>query len=73
MILRKQTAYFQTFEVTMEFDPRRVGYEAGIVLWWNQFSYATMGATFVAPPYGKEARTVIARNVTGQAGMTKVS
>lgn len=73
MLLRKQTAYFQTFEVTLEFDPRRVGYEAGIVLWWNHFSYATMGVTFVAPAHGKQARTVVARNATGQAGVMTVS
>lgn len=73
MLLRKQTAYFQTFEVTLEFDPRRVGYEAGIVLWWNHFSYATMGVTFVAPANGKEARTVVARNATGQAGVMRTT
>lgn len=73
MLLRKQTSYFQTFEVTMEFDPRRVGYEAGIVLWWNQFSYATVGVTFGATPSGENARTVVTRNAIGQAGVMKVS
>ncbi|KAK7713289.1 hypothetical protein SLS64_004538 [Diaporthe eres] len=43
MLLRKQTSYFQTFEVTMEFSTQRLGCEAGIVLWWSQFSYATIG------------------------------
>lgn len=43
MLLRKQTSYFQTFEVTMEFNTRRLGCEAGLVLWWSQFSHATIG------------------------------
>lgn len=43
MLLRKQTSYFQTFEVTMEFNAQRLGCEAGLVLWWSQFSYATIG------------------------------
>lgn len=27
----------------MEFDPKQIGAEAGLVLWWSQFSYATIG------------------------------
>lgn len=43
MLLRKQTSFFQTFEVAMEFNTQQVGAEAGLVLWWSQFSYATIG------------------------------
>lgn len=75
MLLRKQTAYAQAFEATMTFSPSRIGYEAGIVLWWNQFSHATVGVTLVATSNGgrEAARTVVARNATGQAGVMKVS
>lgn len=73
MLLRKQTAYLQKFEVTMEFNPQMVGYEAGIILWWSQFSYATMGVTSVVLPSGAKVQTIICRNATGQAGIMKVS
>ncbi|KAH7122971.1 glycosyl hydrolase [Dactylonectria macrodidyma] len=42
MLLRKQTSYSQTFLATMEFAPTRRGYEAGAVLWWSNYSYATI-------------------------------
>ncbi|KNB18155.1 hypothetical protein FOXG_15785 [Fusarium oxysporum f. sp. lycopersici 4287] len=31
----------------MQFNPRKHGYEAGIALWWSQFSHATIGITLV--------------------------
>lgn len=73
MLLRKQSAYAQSFEATLEFAPSRVGYEAGIVLWWNQFSYATIGVTLVELPDGEKVQTVVRRSPTGQAGVMKVS
>ncbi|KAK2597093.1 hypothetical protein N8I77_012961 [Diaporthe amygdali] len=45
MLLRKQTSFYQTFGVTMEFNPLQADCEAGLVLWWNQFSYAAIGVT----------------------------
>lgn len=61
MLLRKQTAYNQTFSVTLEFSPSRIGYEAGLVLWWNQYSYATIGITLVELPSGEKVQTVVTR------------
>lgn len=61
MLLRKQTAYEQSFSVTLEFNPSRVGYEAGIVLWWNQYSYATVGITLVELTSGEKVQTVVRR------------
>lgn len=73
MLLRKQSSYAQLFEATMRFSPSRAGYEAGIVLWWNQFSYATVGVTLAELPGGEKVKTVIRRSPTGQAGVMKVS
>lgn len=61
MLLRKQTAYNQSFGVTVEFNPSRVSYEAGIVLWWNQHSHATIGITLVELPSGEKVQTVVRR------------
>lgn len=73
MLLRKQTAYAQSLEATMEFNPSRAGYEAGLVLWWNQFSYATVGVTLVELPNGEKVQTVVRRSPAGQAGVMNVS
>ncbi len=45
MILRKQTAVKQTFCATLEFSPSKMGYEAGIVVWWSMYSYLSIGIT----------------------------
>lgn len=73
MLLRKQTAYEQTFETEMVFSPSRAGYEAGIVLWWNQYSYATIGVTLVELPSGESVPTVVSRSPSGRAGFVNVS
>jgi beta-xylosidase len=45
MLLRKQTALSQCFIAKMIFNPSKAGYEAGIVVWWNMYSYASAGLT----------------------------
>lgn len=72
MLLRKQIAYHQTFTASMSFAPSRVGYEAGIVLWWNQFSYAMVGVTLAEVSGGTTATTIVRRSPTGQAGLINV-
>lgn len=72
MLLRKQTAYHQTFTANLSFAPSRVGYEAGIVLWWNQFSYATVGVTLGELSGGTTATTIVRRSPMGQAGVINV-
>lgn len=57
----------------MTFNPSKAGYEAGLVLWWNQFSYATIGVGRVKLADGKEVQTVVRRSPTGQAGVMNVS
>ena len=74
MLLRKQTSYTgEVFQVRMTFNPKRPGYEAGVVLWWNQYSYATVGLTAVADPDTDYVKTVIVRTPTGRPGEMKVS
>ncbi|KAH8906303.1 beta-xylosidase [Coniochaeta sp. PMI_546] len=74
MLLRKQTSYTgEVFRVKMTFNPRKQGYEAGVVLWWNQFSYATVGLTAAADPSAGYEKTVIVRTPTGRPGEMKVS
>jgi hypothetical protein len=58
----------------MHFNPSRVGYESGVTLWWNQYSFASIGIGMVEPSDGAEAvRTVVARQPTGKNGELKVS
>ncbi|PSR87392.1 beta-xylosidase [Coniella lustricola] len=66
MLLRKQTSYTQTFETKLSFGPSRPGYEAGLVLWWNLFSYATVGLTLVELPGGEQVQTVVRRSRVGK-------
>ncbi|KAI9046734.1 hypothetical protein LZ554_009472 [Drepanopeziza brunnea f. sp. 'monogermtubi'] len=45
MLLRRQTSFEQSFSVRLDFAPTRVGYEAGLVLWWDMHSFASIGVT----------------------------
>jgi hypothetical protein len=45
MFLRKQTALSQHFGAKMNFRPSKAGYEAGIVVWWSMYTYASAGVT----------------------------
>ncbi|KAH6854049.1 glycosyl hydrolase [Chaetomium sp. MPI-CAGE-AT-0009] len=74
LLLRKQTGYNETFQAQMRFNPSRLGYESGVTLWWNQYSFASIGIGMVVPSEGSEAvRTVVARQPTGKNGELKVS
>ncbi|KAI0410376.1 glycoside hydrolase family 43 protein [Xylaria grammica] len=68
MLLRKQSSYTQSFEVKMQFSPRKSGYEAGIVIWWSQYSYASYGLTLRERPDGEQVLTMASRVPTGKAG-----
>jgi beta-xylosidase len=72
MLLRKQTSYTESLEVQMQFSPRKVGYEAGIVLWWSQYSYATYGLTLYKRLDGKPALMMACRVPSGKAGEVSV-
>ncbi len=73
MLLRKQTSYHDGFSVAMRFRPSRPGYEAGLVLWWSQFAYATVGVAAVELPDGAGvAERVVLRRPTGRAGDMQV-
>ncbi|EWZ38819.1 hypothetical protein FOZG_08079 [Fusarium oxysporum Fo47] len=45
----------------MQFNPRKHGYEAGITLWWSQFSHATIGITLVELYDGQSEKRAILR------------
>lgn len=72
MLLRKQSSYNETFSAKLNFKPSRVGYEAGVTLWWNQYSHAVIGLTVVGEE-GEERTTVVIREPTGRNGEIKVS
>lgn len=58
----------------MSFQPSTPGYESGVALWWNQYSFASVGVGVAGPGEGAEAvRTVVAREPTGKSGELKVS
>ncbi|KAF6798228.1 Non-reducing end alpha-L-arabinofuranosidase BoGH43B 2 [Colletotrichum sojae] len=72
MLLRKQTSYDETFQATMHFSPSRAGYESGIVVWWSQYSYATIGIAGVQQDDGTVIPTVITREPTGKVNELEV-
>lgn len=72
MLLRKQTAYSQTFAAALDFRPSRPGYEAGVVLWWSHFCHAAVGVSACAGPDGQVSRRLIVRQPIGEAGVIKV-
>jgi hypothetical protein len=71
MLLRKQSSYNEIFSAKLNFDPSRVGYEAGVTLWWNQYSHAAIGLTAVGEE-DEERTTVVIREPTGRNGEIKV-
>ncbi|KAH8899237.1 Arabinanase/levansucrase/invertase [Thozetella sp. PMI_491] len=68
MLLRKQTSYRERFKTRLVFNPRKQGYEAGVVLWWNQYSYATIGIARISREGGVQETTLLCRAPTGCAG-----
>jgi hypothetical protein len=74
LLLRKQSAYNETFSAEMEFRPNRAGYESGAALWWNQYSHASIGIAAVKTNEGDGASsTIVVRKPTGKNGEIKVS
>ena len=73
MLLRKQTDFEQTFQVTLDFRPCHPGYEAGIVVWYSMYSYATIGITMVSNDAGEMTKAVIAKLPTSNIGAMNVS
>jgi beta-xylosidase len=72
MLLRKQSSYTESFEVKMQFSPRKAGYEAGIVVWWNQYLYAAYGLTLRESSNGKQTLMMASRAPTGKPGQMTV-
>ncbi|CAH0053697.1 unnamed protein product [Clonostachys solani] len=74
LLLRKQSSYNEKFITLMNFRPTRVGYESGVVLWWNQYSFASIGVTAVKDSGSVGYRqTVVLREPTGNNGEFKVT
>lgn len=73
LLLRKQSSYTETFHATLQFNPTQTGYEAGIVLWWSQYSYASIGVTLFQLPDGSQARTLLCRAPSAAAGLPRQS
>lgn len=67
LLLRKQESFHDKFSATLEFNPTRRGYEAGITVWWSMYSHASIGITLVAHN-NQLAPTVICRKPTGTVG-----
>ncbi|KAF4343499.1 xylosidase arabinosidase [Fusarium beomiforme] len=73
MLLRKQTSYNQVFKAKMEFKPTVRGYEAGVVLWWSQYSYASLGVVASEDHDGEAQSRISYKGTTGKAGKFKAS
>ncbi|KAM5341825.1 hypothetical protein ACJ41O_014856 [Fusarium nematophilum] len=73
MLLRKQTSYSQTFRAKMEFKPSARGYEAGAVLWWSQYAYATVGVVATQDEDGKIRPEIVFQEPLGKAGDFKTT
>lgn len=72
MLLRKQSSYTESFAVRMQFSPRKAGYEAGIVVWWSQYSYATYGLTLRDCSDEEPTLAMVSRVPSGKAGVMTV-
>jgi hypothetical protein len=72
LFLRKQTAFQQRFNAVLDFMPTRAGYEAGIVLWYSLFSYASIGVTVAVDGPNKGKRVLIVRVPEKEVGFTSV-
>ncbi|KAF5608449.1 xylosidase arabinosidase [Fusarium subglutinans] len=73
MLLRKQTSYNQVFKTKMEFKPTVRGYEAGVVLWWSQHSYASLGVVASENYNGKVEAMISYKGASGDANKFKNS
>lgn len=73
MLLRKQTSYSEVFEATLDFTPQRVGYEAGVTVWWTIYSHASIAVTCRELENGEIVKTIICRAPTAEANKVKVS
>jgi beta-xylosidase len=73
MLLRKQTDFYQTFQATLDFQPSRVGYEAGIAVWYSMYSYASIGIGIASHETGAEGRAVVVKLPTSDVGIARVS
>jgi beta-xylosidase len=69
LLLRKQTKFDQTFQATLDFQPSQPGYEAGIVVWYSMYSYASIGITMTE----ENKKAVIVRLPTSEIGITQVN
>jgi beta-xylosidase len=72
LLLRKQTEYCESFHATLNFEHSKVGYEAGIIVYWSPFSYATIGIRAVEMN-GHPYATIVCRQPQGRAGVFKDS
>jgi hypothetical protein len=57
----------------MEFKPTVRGYEAGVVLWWSQYSYASLGVVASQCDDGKLESKISYKGAAGKAGDFTVS
>jgi len=57
----------------LDFQPSKEGYEAGIVVWWSMFSYASIGITRTTTEAGLEERVVVLNLPTEEIGVMTVS
>jgi hypothetical protein len=72
MLLRKQTAFHQRFQAMLDFKPSREGYEAGIVVWWSMYSFASIGITISPSQAGPKKKVVVLRLPTETIGVMSV-
>ena len=67
LFFRKQEDFHDRFSTTLEFNPSRKGYEAGITVWWSMYSFASISITAIVHG-GRLRPTVLFRQPTAMAG-----
>ena len=68
MLLQRQIAFSQTWWTRLSFDPQYPGEEAGIVVWLNKYSYAT-----ISLGCSPEGRMITLRHPAPEYGKFRVS
>ena len=67
LLLRKQESFHDHFSATLDFRPSRKGYEAGVTVWWNMYSFASIGITAMIQD-DTLVHTIVCRAPTGVVG-----
>jgi len=60
LVLQKQVRFSLDWKTELDFEPQRLGHEAGTTIWWSQFAHASIG---IRKNQSNDGREVIFRTL----------